>query len=376
MAASAGTPVARPAPAAAVGPPPGEGPRRGRGASRIQWDRVGRIALSLVLLAVLYSYFNPVIDLVRALTATTAAKADLHEALAREQAPALARASTPTTRSSSTPRRAARAFVRPGETHYVVRGHGRCAPAGTPPAMIGAGSYLLSAAALAALALSLGFSANRLRRPPHPGLGGSPGAPRRGNHGPRPADLVSRAPRNLRESLYAWTLGSFKPGGRPGRSLGASDPQRPPADPPRATTTPSRQDPRRRGRWELMVMTGVIALVVAHWGLWTDSRPEQRHVQLRLPLVPHALRRGHRPEPLGHPASTTPRRSSPTGSTRRTRSCCTPSGSWSPSATRSRSSSTTAGWRSRSSPPGASAGPTGGATSASSPSRSCSRATS
>ena len=29
-------------------------------------------------------------------------------------------------------------------------------------------------------------------------------------------------------------------------------------------------------------------------------RPEPRHVQLRLPLVPHALRGGHRPEPLGH----------------------------------------------------------------------------
>ncbi|HEX5608973.1 MAG TPA: hypothetical protein VFX45_02645 [Solirubrobacterales bacterium] len=49
------------------------------GASRIKWDRVGRIALTLVLVAVLYSYLNPAIDFVKTYTATTAAKADLHE---------------------------------------------------------------------------------------------------------------------------------------------------------------------------------------------------------------------------------------------------------------------------------------------------------
>lgn len=49
------------------------------GPSRIKWDRVGRVALTLVLAAVLYSYFNPAIDFVRTYTATTAAKAKLHE---------------------------------------------------------------------------------------------------------------------------------------------------------------------------------------------------------------------------------------------------------------------------------------------------------
>jgi hypothetical protein len=49
------------------------------GASRVNWDRVGRIALTLVLAAVLYSYLNPAIDFVRTYTATTAAKAKLHE---------------------------------------------------------------------------------------------------------------------------------------------------------------------------------------------------------------------------------------------------------------------------------------------------------
>ena len=49
------------------------------GASRVNWDRVGRIALTVVLAAVLYSYLNPAIEFVKTYTATTAAKAQLHE---------------------------------------------------------------------------------------------------------------------------------------------------------------------------------------------------------------------------------------------------------------------------------------------------------
>jgi hypothetical protein len=51
------------------------------GASRVNWDRVGRIALTLVLAAVLYSYLNPAIDFVKTYTATTATKVRFHEAL-------------------------------------------------------------------------------------------------------------------------------------------------------------------------------------------------------------------------------------------------------------------------------------------------------
>jgi cell division protein FtsB len=47
--------------------------------SRIRWDRVGRIALTVVLAAVLYSYLNPAIDFVKTYTATTAAKEKLHD---------------------------------------------------------------------------------------------------------------------------------------------------------------------------------------------------------------------------------------------------------------------------------------------------------
>ncbi len=54
-------------------------PAARRGASRVNWDRVGRIALTVVLAAVLYSYLNPAIDFVKTYTATTTAKAQLHE---------------------------------------------------------------------------------------------------------------------------------------------------------------------------------------------------------------------------------------------------------------------------------------------------------
>jgi len=53
-------------------------PAARRGGSRIKWDRVGRVALTLVLLAVLYSYLGPSVDFVKTYTGTTAAKAKLH----------------------------------------------------------------------------------------------------------------------------------------------------------------------------------------------------------------------------------------------------------------------------------------------------------
>jgi cell division protein FtsB len=51
------------------------------GPSRIKWDRVGRIALVLVLFAVAYSYLNPAIDLFKTYRATTAAKVEFQNLL-------------------------------------------------------------------------------------------------------------------------------------------------------------------------------------------------------------------------------------------------------------------------------------------------------
>ena len=56
-------------------------PAARKGASRIKWDRVGRVALTLVLAAVLYSYFNPSIDFYKTYAGTTAAKAKRLELL-------------------------------------------------------------------------------------------------------------------------------------------------------------------------------------------------------------------------------------------------------------------------------------------------------
>jgi hypothetical protein len=55
------------------------------GASRIKWDRVGRVALTVVLVAVLYSYLGPSIDFVKTYTGTTAAKAKLHTLLKEDR---------------------------------------------------------------------------------------------------------------------------------------------------------------------------------------------------------------------------------------------------------------------------------------------------
>ncbi len=94
------------------------------GPSRIKWDRVGRVALTLVLGAVLYSYLNPAIDFVKTYTTATAAKAKLHE---------LQHVNTrlhQRVQSAEDPivvDREARSqgMVSPGETPVVIRGLGR-----------------------------------------------------------------------------------------------------------------------------------------------------------------------------------------------------------------------------------------------------------
>jgi hypothetical protein len=61
-------------------------PAARRGQSRIKWDRFGRVALTLVLAAVLYSYLHPAIHLFEAYTGTTAAKAKRHQLLQENRA--------------------------------------------------------------------------------------------------------------------------------------------------------------------------------------------------------------------------------------------------------------------------------------------------
>ena len=72
----------------------------------------------------LYSYFHPVMDLVRTYTATSAAKADLHEALAENKRLhwRVQHSDDPVVLDAKA---RGQGMVRPGETPYVIRGHSR-----------------------------------------------------------------------------------------------------------------------------------------------------------------------------------------------------------------------------------------------------------
>jgi cell division protein FtsB len=94
-----------------------------RDGSRIRWDRVGRIALTFVLAAVLYSYLNPAIDFVKTYTATTAAKAEFHEEL-RENKRLHKRIQTADEPAVISRRARAQGMVAEGETPIVVTGLG------------------------------------------------------------------------------------------------------------------------------------------------------------------------------------------------------------------------------------------------------------
>jgi hypothetical protein len=96
-------------------------PAARRGASRINWERAGRIALTLVLAAVLFSYLNPLVNFVQTYRDTTAAKAELRSLQAEN------RRLHNRVQSSGNPRvleQEARrqGMIRVGERAYVVRG--------------------------------------------------------------------------------------------------------------------------------------------------------------------------------------------------------------------------------------------------------------
>lgn len=84
---------------------------------------MGRVALTLVLAAVLYSYLNPAIDFVKTYTATTAAKAELHEML-HENKRLHRRIQTADDPLTIDRRARAQGMVAEGETPIVVRGLG------------------------------------------------------------------------------------------------------------------------------------------------------------------------------------------------------------------------------------------------------------
>ncbi len=102
-------------------PAPRRRPAARRGGTRVKWDRIGRIALVVVLAAVLYSYFNPAIDFVKTYTATTAAKAEFHEML-RENKRLHHRIQTADDPMTIDRMARAQGMVAEGETPIVVHG--------------------------------------------------------------------------------------------------------------------------------------------------------------------------------------------------------------------------------------------------------------
>jgi cell division protein FtsB len=95
--------------------------RRRVGPSRVRWDRLGRIALVLVLFGVLVSYLNPLVNLVHAWSDSKAGEERL-AGLRQENTDLqqqVREASSPLTLEREARRLG---MVRPGEHAYVIRG--------------------------------------------------------------------------------------------------------------------------------------------------------------------------------------------------------------------------------------------------------------
>jgi cell division protein FtsB len=93
------------------------------GPSRIRWDRVGRIALVLVLAGVMVSYLNPVVNLIDAWRDSKAGEERLVELKSEN---ASLQKQVDDAESPLTMEREARklGMVRPGEKAYVLDGLG------------------------------------------------------------------------------------------------------------------------------------------------------------------------------------------------------------------------------------------------------------
>lgn len=97
--------------------------RRRTGPSRIRWDRLGRIALVLVLFGVMVSYLNPLVNLLQAWQGSKSSEAQLAQ-LKHEKVELTNRLRE--VRSPATLEREARrlGMIKPGEHAYIVHGLG------------------------------------------------------------------------------------------------------------------------------------------------------------------------------------------------------------------------------------------------------------
>jgi cell division protein FtsB len=97
--------------------------RRRSGPSRIRWDRLGRVALVLVLFLVLVSYLNPLVNLLQAWQGSKSSDAQL--AQLKQERLDLARQLRADSSQAALEREARRlGMVKPGEHAYIVHGLG------------------------------------------------------------------------------------------------------------------------------------------------------------------------------------------------------------------------------------------------------------
>jgi cell division protein FtsB len=97
--------------------------RRRSGPSRIRWDRLGRIALVLVLFAVMISYLNPLVNLLQAWQGSKSSEAEL--AGLKKEKVQLTQQLREVSGPSALEREARRlGMVKPGEHAYIVHGLG------------------------------------------------------------------------------------------------------------------------------------------------------------------------------------------------------------------------------------------------------------
>jgi cell division protein FtsB len=95
--------------------------RRGRPATRIDWDRLGRITLVLVLFAVLLSYLGPTLHLVGAWRDSRGERQDVVE-LRQENAELRRRAAALNDPEAVEREARSLGMVSEGERPYVIRG--------------------------------------------------------------------------------------------------------------------------------------------------------------------------------------------------------------------------------------------------------------
>jgi cell division protein FtsB len=116
-----GTGYRRQRPAPSRRPAARRRPRPRRGGSRVNWDRVGRVALTIVLAAVLFSYLNPAVNFIHSYRGSQEAKARLAEL---QQETSRLERRVKATRDPGVLEREARrqGMIRPGERAYVIQG--------------------------------------------------------------------------------------------------------------------------------------------------------------------------------------------------------------------------------------------------------------